>query len=282
MSPVVSATGILRTFLTVIGAGVLLCNLHAEPAPAPPPTPSLQGSVFDPSRTPIPGASVTAVLAGRTLGQSTNSGQAGEFGLFLQPGSYVLRISADGFKDSTQTVTVGGAASAPLEIILDVAPRQDMVTVTETANYQILTSSSTKTVTPLRDVPQSISVVTQNLIRDQGMQNMADVVRYIPGITMAHGEGHRDAPVIRGNATTADFYVNGVRDDVQYYRDLYNVERVEAVKGSNAITFGRGGGGGVINRVTKDAQFYPIREISLQGGSFGNKRFSTDFGQNIN
>ena len=114
------------------------------------------------------------------------------------------------------------------------------------------------------------------------MLNMADVVRYVPGITMAQGEGHRDAPVIRGNATTADFYVNGVRDDVQYYRDLYNVERVEAVKGANALTFGRGGGGGVINRVTKEAQFYPSRRSRVQGGSLGTKRFTTDFGQSIN
>jgi catecholate siderophore receptor len=242
----------------------------------------VQGRVFDPSRTPIPGATVSATLDGKSLGQATNSGEAGEFGLYLRPGTYAIRIAADGFKDSTQTVTVGGAALAPLEVVLEVAPRQDMVTITETANYQTLAPTSTKTATLLRDVPQSISIVTQNLIRDQGMQSMADVVRYVPGITMALGEGHRDAPVIRGNATTADFYVNGVRDDVQYYRDLYNVERVEAVKGANAITFGRGGGGGVINRVTKEAQFYPVREISLQGGSFGNKRFSTDFGQDIN
>jgi catecholate siderophore receptor len=278
----IPASRSLRFLVCSIAAGALICNLHAEPAPAPPPAPTVQGRVFDPTRTPIPGATVAATLEGRTLGQSTNSGQAGEFGLFLQPGTYTVRIAADGFKDSTQTVFVGVAGVAPLEITLEVAPRQEMVTVTESANYQILTPNSTKTATPLRDVPQSISVVPQNLIRDQGMQNMADVVRYVPGITMAQGEGHRDAPIIRGNATTADFYVNGVRDDVQYYRDLYNVERVEAVKGANAITFGRGGGGGVINRVTKEAQFYPIHEISLQGGSFGNKRFATDLGQNIN
>jgi catecholate siderophore receptor len=191
-------------------------------------------------------------------------------------------VAADGFQDSTQTVNVGDGTSSPIEILLSLSPRQDIVTVTETANYQILASRSTKTSTPLIDIPQSISVVTQDLIRDQAMQSMADVVRYVPGITMAQGEGHRDAPVIRGNATTADFYVNGVRDDVQYYRDLYNVESVEAVKGANALTFGRGGGGGVINRVTKDAQFFPIREISLLGGTFGNKRFATDFGQSIN
>lgn len=246
----------------------------------PPPRFVVEGRVLDPSRTPIPGATVTATVEGRIGGVSTHTGQAGEFSLPLDPGSYTVRVAADGFKDSRQTLTVADT-SAPLEISLPVAPRQDVVTVTETANYQVLTSSSTRTPTPLRDVPQSISVITQDLIRDQAMQNMADVVRYVPGITMAQGEGHRDAPIIRGNATTADFYVNGVRDDVQYYRDLYNLERVEAVKGANALTFGRGGGGGVINRVTKEAQFYPVREITLQGGTFNNKRFTTDFGHHL-
>jgi catecholate siderophore receptor len=222
-----------------------------------------------------------ATAEGRLAGVSTHSGQAGEFSLALDPGNHTLRIAADGFRDSVQTIVVGADGLAPLEVMLPVAPRHDIVTVTETANYQVLTSSSTRTPTPLRDVPQSITVVTQDLIRDQGMQNMADVVRYVPGITMAQGEGHRDAPVIRGNVTTSDFYVNGVRDDVQYLRDVYNLERVEAVKGANALTFGRGGGGGVINRVTKDAQFFPLREIAIQGGTFNNKRFTTDFGQSI-
>jgi catecholate siderophore receptor len=63
-------------------------------------------------------------------------------------------------------------------------------------------------------VPQSISIVTQSLIRDQGMQSMADVARYLPGVVMGQGEGNRDQPTLRGNATTADFFVDGVRDDV--------------------------------------------------------------------
>src|SRR4029453_5012856 len=116
-------------------------------------------------------------------------------------------------------------------------------------------SSATKTDTPLRDTPQSVSIVNRQLIADQSMQNMADVVRYMPSISMGQGEGHRDAPTIRGNSSTADFFVDGIRDDAQYYADTYNVERVEALKGSNAMIFGRGGGGGVINRVTKEAGF---------------------------
>lgn len=147
--------------------------------------------------------------------------------------------------------------------------------------YTSPTISGTKTTTPLRDLPQTVTVVTRELMRDQAMQNMADVVRYIPGITMGQGEGNRDQPTIRGNASTADFFVDGVRDDVQYFRDLYNIERVEALKGSNAMLFGRGGGGGVLNRVTKEAQWMPTRELTLLGGSFDSKRAAVDIGQGL-
>jgi catecholate siderophore receptor len=143
------------------------------------------------------------------------------------------------------------------------------------------TTTATKTDTPLRDTPQSVSVVTGELIADQSMQSMADVVRYVPGITMGQGEGHRDAPTIRGNSSTADFFVDGVRDDAQYLRDLYNTERVEALKGSNAMIFGRGGGGGVINRVTKDAQWAPTRAFTLETGSYEHRRGTLDVGQGL-
>jgi catecholate siderophore receptor len=141
------------------------------------------------------------------------------------------------------------------------------------------TTTATRTDTPLRDVPQAVSTVTRQLIADQAMQNMTDVVRYVPGVTMGQGEGHRDAPTIRGQSSTADFFVDGVRDDAQYLRDVYNVERVEAIKGANATIFGRGGGGGVINRVTKAAEWAPTRALTVQGGSFDQRRGALDVGQ---
>ena len=143
------------------------------------------------------------------------------------------------------------------------------------------TTTATRTDTPLRDAPQSVSVVTGELIADQSMQSMADVVRYVPGVTMGQGEGHRDAPTIRGNSSTADFFVDGVRDDAQYLRDLYNAERVEALKGSNAMIFGRGGGGGVINRVTREAQWAPTRSFTLETGSYEHRRGTIDVGQGL-
>jgi len=138
------------------------------------------------------------------------------------------------------------------------------------------TYSATKTDLALRDVPQAVTVLTRELLADQSAQSIADVMRYVPGVTMGQGEGHRDAPTIRGNGSTADFFVDGVRDDAQYFRDLYNVERVEALKGSNAMTFGRGGGGGVINRVTKEAQFRSRQAIGYESGSFRHNRATID------
>jgi catecholate siderophore receptor len=111
--------------------------------------------------------------------------------------------------------------------------------------------TATKTDTPLIDVPQSISVVTRERLDDQAQRSMADVLRYVPGTTVGQGEGNRDQITLRGQNTTADFFLDGVRDDVQYYRSLYNIERVEILKGPFALIFGRGGSGGIINRVQK-------------------------------
>ena len=143
-------------------------------------------------------------------------------------------------------------------------------------------STATKTNTPLIDIPQSISVVTQEAIKDQNILSMSDAVRYVPGMGISQGEGNRDALVFRGNRSTGDFFVDGIRDDVQYYRDIYNIERVEVLKGPNGMIFGRGGSGGVINRVVKEASWSPIQEITAQAGSFNAKRVALDVGQGIN
>ena len=111
--------------------------------------------------------------------------------------------------------------------------------------------TATKTDTPLIDIPQTINVVTREQLDDQAHHSLADILRYIPGTTVGQGEGNRDQITLRGQNTTADFFLDGVRDDVQYYRGLYNIERVEILKGPYAMIFGRGGGGGIINRVQK-------------------------------
>jgi len=111
--------------------------------------------------------------------------------------------------------------------------------------------NSLKAPTPIIDVPQSLSLYTAGEILERGFTSVAAIVDYTPGVSNTQGEGHRDALVFRGVRSTADFYIDGARDDVQYYRPLYNLEQVEILRGPNALLFGRGGTGGVLNRVTK-------------------------------
>ena len=135
-----------------------------------------------------------------------------------------------------------------------------------------------KTPVPIIDVPQTLSIVTDDEIRIQGFRELGDIVRYTPGVNTSQGEGHRDSIVFRGVRSTADFYLDGVRDDVQYYRSLYNLEQVEILRGPNALLFGRGGTGGIINRVTKkavlDEQF---DSFDMGADSFGAFDFAVDY-----
>src|SRR3982075_2498379 len=148
--------------------------------------------------------------------------------------------------------------------------------------YANSTSSATKTNTPLVDIPQSVAVVTKDFIRDQSFQSLTDVTRYVPGVAIHQGEGNRDELVIRGVDSSANFFVNGFRDDVQYFRDLYNAQSVEILKGPSALTFGRGVGGGLVNRTLKEADGQRIYETTLQTGSYGDRRVALDAGQAVN
>lgn len=141
------------------------------------------------------------------------------------------------------------------------APSQDQQDTEEGENLGVMKITGTvlytdqvnalRTPTPIRDVPQSLTVVTDEQIALRGFDSIGDIIDYTPGVNLTQGEGHRDAIVIRGVRSTADFFIDGVRDDIQYYRPLYNLEQVEILRGPNALLFGRGGSGGIINRVTK-------------------------------
>jgi catecholate siderophore receptor len=143
-------------------------------------------------------------------------------------------------------------------------------------------TSGTKTNTPLINVPQSVTVLTKDFIKDQAFTSIGEATRYVPGVIYHQGESHRDDLVIRGQRSNADFFTNGIRDDVQYFRDFYNLQRLEVLKGPNAMIFGRGGGGGVINRVLKEADGTTIREVTVGGNSYPGARVTADVGQAVN
>ena len=173
------------------------------------------------------------------------------------------------------------AVPAPTPIPQSVADTQDARTGT-VGVYSNSTSVATKTNTPLLNIPQSITVVNHNMIQDQSYPSLTEVTRYIPGVAVHQGEGNRDELVIRGVDSSANFFVNGFRDDVQYFRDVYNAQSIEVLRGPSALTFGRGAGGGLLNRTLKEADGQRIYEATAQTGSYADRRFTVDAGQAIN
>ena len=181
------------------------------------------------------------------------------------------------------TVLAGLSMAVPVqaEAMADAADAPAIIVYGVPDGYDIeKTRSATKTETPLIDVPQTVTVLSREQLDDQGVESLNDALRYVPGVVLGQGEGHRDQITLRGQSTTADFFLDGLRDDAQYYRSLYNIDRVEVLKGANALIFGRGGGGGVINRVSKAPEFNKTR-TDLAGGfdSFGGWSLAADLDQ---
>lgn len=140
----------------------------------------------------------------------------------------------------------------------------------------VISTGATKTTAALRDVPQTVNVVLQQLILDQAAHSLQDVLRNVPGVGMSNGDGQRDQVTIRGFSAISDQFIDGMRDDSLYFRDLSNIERVEVLKGPSAVLYGRGSSGGLINRITKKPQAGRFGEVSLHLGSNALKRTSFD------
>jgi catecholate siderophore receptor len=194
-------------------------------------------------------------------------------------GSIRRALAAMACLNLTFGVACAAEIDAPIEVtVIGSSERPDPV-----AGYNATRSSTfTKTDTPLKEIPASITVVPSELMQDAGMRSLADVIRYVPGANVHQGEGNRDQFILRGISTSADLYIDGIRDDAQVFRDLYNLERVEVLKGTAGMIFGRGGGGGVVNRVTKTPAFATILDGTVTVGSWQQVRATTDVGGAVN
>ena len=157
------------------------------------------------------------------------------------------------------------------------------LTVIESKDEAPSLSSGLRSSGPVTEIPKSISIINGDQIQAQGLKSVGDIIDYTPGVINSQGEGHRDAAVIRGMRTTQDFYRDGVRDDVQYYRPLYNIEQVEIIRGPDALLSGFGGAYGLINRVSKKGK---IGEdfLTLRGSidTFGETTVQLDKNFNLN
>ena len=163
------------------------------------------------------------------------------------------------------------------------APELSAISVLSSKSEGPMLSSGMKTSLPIKDLPKSVSIISEDQIKAQGLKSVGDIIDYTPGVNNSQGEGHRDAAVIRGVRTTQDFYRDGIRDDVQYYRPLYNIEQVEVLRGPDALLSGFGGGYGLINRVSKKGKFG--QDFTIVSGSidtFGEHNVQLDKNMQLN
>ena len=169
------------------------------------------------------------------------------------------------------------AENADSEATASGSGRDDIVVTGQNPEYRTPDTTALKIDAPLRDIPQTIDVIPDQVIRDQRALSMQDAVRNVAGIGMATGDGQRDQFVIRGNIAYGDLFIDGVRDDALYFRDLSNIERIEILNGPASVLYGRGSSGGLINRVSKKPGTEG-GEIVVSYGSWEDKRGEIDLG----
>ncbi|MBD8191956.1 TonB-dependent siderophore receptor [Pseudomonas fluorescens] len=128
------------------------------------------------------------------------------------------------------------------------------------------TSTATRTATAVRYVPQAIDSVKTESLRSYGTNDLGQALSGIPNVSSG-ADTRFDSVRIRGFDASNDFYLDGIRDDSQYVRDLHNIERIEVLKGPAAVLYGRGGPGGIVNRVSKLPTAGHKSSIEAQGGS---------------
>ncbi|MDH0733501.1 TonB-dependent siderophore receptor [Pseudomonas sichuanensis] len=158
-------------------------------------------------------------------------------------------------------------------------PATSVTSAYEQQSYKASESKSAlKIDAPLRDIPQTVNVVPESVIKDQGAQSMEDVLKNVPGVGLSNGDGQRDQVTIRGFSAIGDMYVDGIRDDALYFRDLSNVERVEVIKGPAAVLYGRGSSGGLINSISKKPGLAPKQEVGMTLDTEGKRRTQFDSG----
>lgn len=152
------------------------------------------------------------------------------------------------------------------------------VTGDQNGSYQSTQQSITRLPTALKDTPQTINVVPQQVIQEQKAVSMEDALRNVPGITFSAGEGGQqgDSPYIRGFTARGDIFRDGIRDPGWYTRDLFSVDRVEVYKGPSGFAFGRGSTGGAINNVSKLPTGATSKEATVTGTTAGGYRVDLD------
>jgi catecholate siderophore receptor len=198
-----------------------------------------------------------------------------EIGRIQSPGVSGVFTVEQALKQILAGTRVSYRFTGPQVIALEVSGPADTVDVTAGLPSII---ASPKFSEPLLDTPQSVTVVTRQVMEDQGATTLRDGLRNVAGISLAAGEGgaQGDNLTIRGFTARNDIFLDGMRDFGSYYRDPFNLEEVDVVQGPSASTFGSGSTGGVVNQATKMPNLLRAFSGTFDGGTDGTRRATAD------
>jgi catecholate siderophore receptor len=169
---------------------------------------------------------------------------------------------------------IGFHLTGPDQVLLEIQGMATSVDVTDMS----VEMSLPKFTQPLIETPQSIDIVPQHVIQDQGATTLRDTLRNVAGISIAAGEGgaQGDNLTVRGFTARNDIFLDGMRDFGSYYRDPFDMQEVAVLQGPSSVTFGRGSTGGIVNQETKVAQSAALFAGTVEFGTDQTKRITAD------
>jgi catecholate siderophore receptor len=187
----------------------------------------------------------------------------------------MLAVSVSGWAQSTAPASPESSPDSKTLAPVTVTGVRERATQT----YQSGVTSVGKMPVPAKDIPQSLTVVNDKLMHDQGKDSMKSALENVVGITFEAGEGGRvgDNIRLRGFSAAGDIYLDGMRDIAQYNRDTFNYDRIEVLRGAASMLFGRGSTGGIVNQVSKQPRLITEHEVNATVGTKGYQRFQGDF-----
>lgn len=194
----------------------------------------------------------------------------------LPLGALMLAASVSSW---AQTPAATGEAAAANEKVMSTV---EVKAARDTAGKESLRATSSgigKGNQELRDIPQSVTVITERLIDDRNLDDFREVLRNTAGVTFQSGETGEEDVRLRGFSLgqAGDIYTDGLRDGALYERDTFNNDRVEVLKGSASMLFGKGSTGGIVNQVTKKPFLIDQHEVDYMLGSGQEHRLTGDF-----
>ncbi len=235
------------------------------------PSVALTGIVSDPTGAVLRDAQVTLSCGESSIRGTTDA--TGRYSVQLPSGIYQLLVQANGFTTREQSFQVLPGRVNQQDLILNVSQQNSTIEVRAGAQgYEVTeSSSSTRTDTAIRDIPQAVYVIPEQILQEQQVVRLADAVRNVSGVTIAEDAGGRQERVTMRGFVTDTTFQDGFRNASganATFPEFANVQRVDILKGPSSTVFGRLDPGGVVNLVTKQPLSEHYYSVTMQGGSY--------------